>query len=140
MTDQAHAAAVLTLLDAENGPPPLVFFDGFVPASTLPPYVVVYFDFDHLEPSLDLQTSGLTATSDRTDCHITCHAVGANSTAARAVAGRVRAALLDVSPAVTGRQSWPIRHVDNQPVQRDESTGVLVMDQVDVYRLSTVPA
>lgn len=140
MTYQAHAAAVLGLLDADNGPPALVFYDGAVPTGALPPYVVVYFSYDQPEPAIDTQGSSMEAGSVRVDCHAYCHSVGSNGAAARAVAARVRSALLDATPAVSGRQVFPIRHVDNQPMQRDESTGVLVMDQVDVYRLSTVPA
>lgn len=139
MSVQAHANAVLALLDADNGPPPLVFFDGFVPAGTNPPYVVVYFSFVSPEPLQDTQTSTLTAVSARIDCFAYCHSVGANGIAARAVSARVRAALLDVTPTVTGRSAFPIRHVDNQPAQRDETTGVLLVDLVDIYRLSTVP-
>lgn len=137
--DQAHANAVLALLDADNGPPVLVFFDGFVPANTPPPYTVVYFAFEAPESSLDTQSSSLLMGSNRLDCFIYAHSVGSNGIAARAVAARVRAALLDVTPAIAGRAVFPIRHVENQPAQRDETTGLLVVDQVDVYRLSSVP-
>jgi hypothetical protein len=139
MTYQDHAAAVLALLAADTGLPSLVYFDGFVPPATSPPYVVVYFAFDQPEPAQDSQSSSLVMTSARVDCSVYCHSVGANGIAARAVAARVSAALLDITPAVTGRACFPLRHVDTQPMARDESTGVLVMDQVDVYRLSTVP-
>ena len=69
-----------------------------------------------------------------------CHCAGGNQIAARAVAQRVRAALLDVTPTVTGRKCWPIRREAGQLVDRDESTGLLVMDGVSVYRLESVPA
>ncbi len=139
MTIQAHADAVLALLDADNAPPPLVVYDGFVPVGATPPYVVVYFSLVSPEPSQDLQTSTLAGASTRVDFFAYCHSVGANNIAARAVSARVRAALLDVTPTVTGRACFPIRHVDNQPAQRDETTGVLVVDMVDVYRLSSIP-
>jgi hypothetical protein len=140
MTYQLHAAAVLGLLDADDGPPPLVVKDGFVPAGTAPPYVLVYFVIDSPEASADFGgTSDMNYTSRRVDCFAYCHSVGANAAAARAVAARVRNALLDVLPAVTGRLAFPIRLTESQPPVRDETTGSLVMDQVDVYRLSTIP-
>jgi hypothetical protein len=142
VTYQDHAAAVLALLAADAGPPALVVYDGVVPAvpaAPKPPYVVVYFAFDLPEAAQDPQTSSLVMTSNRVDCSIYCHCVGANGAASRSVAARVRVALLDVIPAVAGRAAFPIRHTENQPATRDETTGVLVMDQVDTYRLSTVP-
>lgn len=139
MTFQAHANAILNLLDADNGPPPLVFYDGFVPAGSAAPYVVCYFAFDAPEPSQDTQSSTLTMVTNRVDCFVYCHCVGANGIASRAVAARVRSALLDIEPAVSGRSAFPIRLIQSQPAQRDETTGVLVIDTVDLYRLSTVP-
>jgi hypothetical protein len=139
MTYQDHTAAVLGLLDADNGPPPLVFYDGVVPSTGAPPYVLVYFAFDQPEAAQDIESSDLTMATRRVDCLAYCHSVGNNAAASRAVAARVRAALLDVTPTVAGRIAFPIRHIENSPVRRDETTGVLVMDQVDVYRLSTVP-
>lgn len=139
MSDQSHANAMLALLDSDDAPPALVFYDGYVPPKTAPPYVVVYFSFEAPEPAFDSQASDLVGKSNRIDCFAYCHSVGSNGIAARAVAARVRAVLLDVAPAIAGRVTFPIRHVENQPASRDESTGALVMDQVDVYRLSSVP-
>jgi hypothetical protein len=139
MTIQQHAYAVLGLLAADVGPPPLAVYDGFVPNLTEPPYVVVYFSLISPEAESDTQTSNLLAESKRVDFWIYANCVGSNGIAARAVSGRVRSALLDVTPAVTGRFCWPIRHVENQPAVRDETTGRLVMNQVDVYRLSSIP-
>jgi hypothetical protein len=58
---------------------------------------------------------------------------------ALAVAGRSRAALLGVTPTIAGRGCYPIVHDDSQPPQRDESTGVLVFDQIDTYTLRSLP-
>lgn len=134
---QAHANAVLALLDADDAPPALVVLDGAVPDNVSPPYVLVYFGDSSPEGA---DGHSLTGTSDRFVMRIVAHCVGGNQIAARAVAQRVRAALLDVTPTVAGRQCFPIRHEDGQPTQRDESTGVLVMDKVDVYRLESLPA
>jgi hypothetical protein len=139
MTFQAHAAAVLGLLDADNVSPALVVYDSFVPTGAALPYVVVYFSFESPPAETDSQSSDLVGSSSRVDCWAYCHCVGANGLAARAVAARTRVALLDVTPTVTGRTCFPIRHIENQPAVRDETTGALVMDQVDVYRLSSVP-
>lgn len=139
MTYQQHASAVLSLLDADNVTPALVVYDGFVPAGMKPPYVLVYFSTLSPASDIDPESSDLTNASRRVDCFAYCHSVGGNGVAARAVAGRVQAALLDVVAVIAGRACWPILHIENQPAIRDESTGVLVMDQVDVYRLSSVP-
>jgi hypothetical protein len=140
MTIQQDASAFLTLLDSDNASPPLAVYDGFVPTGVRPPYVVAYFSAEHPDASIDSQSSDLANGSYREDTYAYCHCVGSNAIAARAVASRVQAALLDVLPVISGRSCWPIRHTENQPATRDESTGVLVMDQVDVYRLSSVPA
>lgn len=139
MTVQQHAAAVLGLLQADTGPPQLVVLDGFVPTGTNPPYVVVYFSVISPEAAVAPESSNLDYDSRQVDCWIYCHSIGANGVASRAVAGRVATALLDRTPTITGRFCWPIRHIENQPASRDESTGTLIVDQVDVYRLSTIP-
>lgn len=144
---QAHAQAFLDLLDADNGPPPLVVLSGDNPRdpatgfpSTAPPYVLVYIGFrvpggaeepDKVSPE-DAASKALYTT-------VTCHSVGGNQHAALAVAGRVMTALLGVMPAVTGRSCGPIKRPDGNPVQRDESTGVLVSDHVDVYEFLSLP-
>lgn len=134
---QSHANAVLALLAAAAGTPALKVYDGAVPAGTVPPYVLVYFaDYD---PE-GADSRPLTGASQRFVLRAYCHCVGGNQTAARAVAQRVRAALLDVIPSVSGRRCLPIRREDGQPTQRDESTGTLVQDKVDVYRLESVPS
>lgn len=131
-----HAAAVLALLDADNTSPALVVLDGKVPNGTLPPYVLVYVaDSD---PEL-ADSTPLTGRSERYVMRAYCHSVGGNGQAARMVADRVRAALLDVVPTVAGRNCFPIRREDGQPPQRDESTGTTVIDKVDVYRLESLP-
>jgi hypothetical protein len=56
------------------------------------------------------------------------------------VSWKVRAALLNVKPVVANRVCHPIRQVDDVPPVKDESTGILIMDLADVYRLRSVPA
>lgn len=129
-----HAAAVLTLLTAAVTAPRKLY-DGMVPAGIDPranPYVVVYFDSN--DPEFDLRAQPwlfeLTATT---------HSVGGNAQAARQVADIVRTALAGVVPSVSGRACMPIRREPGVPPQRDESTGTLVMDQIDTYVLASVP-
>jgi hypothetical protein len=141
VTFQDHATAILTAVAATPGSPALTVHDGFVPAPTKMPYALVYFAFDSPEPAEDTESSDLAGNSNRVDCSVYVHSVAASSMGARAVAARVRTALLDVTlTGIAGRSAFPIRMVDSQPVQRDEATGTPVYDQTDVYRLSTVPA
>lgn len=135
---QDHAAAVLALLSGAG----LTVYDGAVPQDPVtrksppPPYVVVYVAGTDPEQST---STPLTGESRRHVLHTYCHSVGANQQAARIIAGKVRAALLDATPIIAGRRCFPIRHEDGQPAQRDESTGAVVIDLVDVYRLESVP-
>ncbi len=133
---QAHADAFLNLLRADNQ---LTTHDGAVSKGALPPYVLVYLTFWTPDGELAPDAVPLTFDSDVLEVRGYCHCVGANGTAARAVAQRVRAALLNRRPAIPGRDCAPIRWRDGNPAQRDESTGVLVMDQVDVYGFTSVP-
>lgn len=137
MSDAAHAAAMLALLAADEGPPPLVVCNGKVPNTVAPPYVLVYFSDTDPEQA---ESSSLTNRSER---HVTwayAHSVGANAVAAGVVSDRVRAAWLDVTPTVAGRICCPIRREVGQPTDRDETTGTLVQDKVDVYRLESIPS
>ncbi|WP_422744349.1 tail completion protein gp17 [Micromonospora sp. WMMD754] len=136
MTVRAHADAVLALLAAAPGNP-LRVLDGAVPKETAPPYVLVYFGDE--DPELP-DSRALEGSSERFVLRAWVHCVGGNAAAARALGERVRAALLDVVPSIAGRSCWPIRREEGSPPQRDESTGTLVMDRVDVYRLESVPA
>jgi hypothetical protein len=84
--------------------------------------------------------TALTGDSDHAVTRAICHCVGGNAIAARAVAGRVTAGLLDVRPVIAGRVCWPIRDDGSaQPPRRDQSTGPTVMDQVVSYRLESLP-
>lgn len=134
--EQAHADAILSLLAAAPPvSPALIVHDGKVPEGAEPPYALVY-----ITTTTPTGTS-LTNDQDRAVSRAYVHCVGADAKAARAVAGRVDAALLNVKPTITGRVCWPIRDDDSgSPPDRDETTGVLVMDQISVYRLESVPS
>lgn len=133
--DQTMANVGLALLAADVGPPPLVVCDGVVPSGTsvLAGYVVVYTTISR--PSDDPDNS-LTGRTGVWVARWICHCVGGTASGARAVQQRVRTALLDVRPSVAGLTCGLIRmEGDEQPPQRDESTGQLVMDAVSTYRL-----
>jgi hypothetical protein len=129
--DQAVANAGLALLQADTG---LVVFDGGVPNPTpTPPYALVYTTV--ARPSDDPDNSG-DGRSRVWNAAWIVHCVGANAASARAVAQRVRTQLLDVTPVITGLSCNRIRmDPDAPPPQRDETTGVVVMDLTQTYRL-----
>lgn len=140
MSMQAHVNAYLQLLRAVDGltvyPKPSGVpgnASGIVPAGAARPYVAVHFTAERpLGDRLDMRSTRLVVRAY-------CHCVGGNDIAARSVADLVADALLDVRPAVADRTCWPIRHDASQPARPDESTGVLVVDLVDVYRLESMP-
>lgn len=140
MTYQPHAAAILARLAAAPGSPSLVVYDGRVPDGAVPPYALVYFAYLTQSAEVAPDKVPLSYDSDVLQVDAYVHSVGANAQASRAVATRVRTQLLNWRATVTGRVCVPMRHTENVPPARDESTGVLVLDSVDVYRLVTVPA
>ncbi len=129
--DQALANAGLALLTADTS---LVVFDGVVPNPTPPPpFCVVYTSVNRPSEDPDNSADGL---SRVWSAAWIVHCVGGDATAARAVAQRVRTALLDVRPVISGLSCNRIRmDPDSPPPQRDETTGVVVMDAVSTYRL-----
>jgi hypothetical protein len=130
LLDQNLVDAVLTLLTNDTG---LTVFDGVVPTPTPPrPYVLVYTHLDR--PSED-PDNALNGKSGVWVPRFICHCVGNTAAAARGVAERVRTQLLDVRPVVAGLATGLLRLEQSLPPARDESTGVLVMDAVVVYRL-----
>lgn len=132
--DQALVNAGLALLRADTGPPALVVYDGVAPKGALPPYVLVYSYLNRPDVDVDLTFSGgSNVWVVRWICH--CVGSGADASAARAVAQRVRVALLDQQPVIAGLNCGLIRAEESNPPQRDESTGTLYMDAISVYRL-----
>lgn len=130
LLDQSIVDAVLTLLTNDTT---LTVFDGVVPSPTPPrPYVLVYTHLDRPSEDPDNSFDGKTRVWVP---RFICHCVGETAAAARAVAQRVRTQLLDARITVTGLSSGMLRLEQSLPPARDESTGVLVMDAVVVYRL-----
>ena len=135
MTAQAHATAVLSLLTGAG----LTVHDGAVPANPTYPYAVLYVN------SGNRDTTNLDYTSDVQSYDVQVTSVGATAASARIYAAKAVAALLDVTPTVTGRSCWPIRLEVAQPVREDRDvtipgTATHPLYAVDVYRLQSIPA
>lgn len=136
--DQALVNAGLDLLRADLGPPALVVCDGIVPAGTsvAAGYVLVY---GYTEWPKGASGDALDGVSGSPTVRWICHCVGETAAAARAVRSRVRTALNNKRPTIAGLNLGLIgEEAGAGPPQRDESTGVAVMDAVVTYRLSAV--
>lgn len=122
---QPAAAALLALLGTNAN---LTVVDGDVAVDQQPPYVVVYTAGGPDEGD------NLGLYSNEATVRAYVHAVGETAAAARIVAGQAAATIIDQRLTVTGWSCGPIKRELSNPPERDESTGVVVMDQVDVYR------
>lgn len=138
--DRDHANAILGLLHTALDPVPISVFDGKVPDPTpdvdAHPWVLVYFDADW---PIDGAANSLDGNAVTYVLKAWCHSTAGSGAGVRAIAGQVRAALLNVRPVITGRSVWPIRRYDGNPTGRDEALGTPVMSKVDVYELKTAP-
>lgn len=140
MTIQAHANAVLGLLTAPAVPATTAVLDGSVPTGTTTPYLLVYMYLMTPDGLAAPDKVSLNFDSDVVELWIYCHCVGPDAVGARAVSAQARLALLNVTPSVSLRTCFPIRWREGNPPRRDEETGPLVMDQVDVYGFTSIPA
>ena len=141
MTDVFDLALVNAGLDLLRADSALTVYDGAVPNPappypTPPPYVLVYSTVAW--PADDDTIGSLDGRSRRLVARWICHCVGETQQASREVAQRVRAAMLDARPQVSGLQPGFIRDEQDDPPARDETTGVVVFDAVHVYRLNAV--
>jgi hypothetical protein len=140
---QDHADAFLALLRTATGSPSLAVYDGEVPGSPEPAYALVYLSFETPDGTVAPDKVDLTFDSDVLTTRAHVHCVGADppaARAARAVAGRVRATVLNKTLTIAGRSCFPIRWTEGQPPRRDEDAGPTVMDLVDVYAWTSIPA
>jgi hypothetical protein len=126
-----HAAPILAAL---RGNGYLRVSDGSVKNGTVPPYVVPYIVVSTPEETC------LEDVADRVECTATIHSVAGNADAVRTVSDQVWSSLLGIRPTIVGRDCSRIRLVESRPPVTDESTGVLVLDQVDVYQFVSSPA
>jgi hypothetical protein len=142
VTAQLHAAAVIARLST-SGSPALVVYDGKVPDATpakLPPYVLVRFDFVNLSAGARPDASDLTMRSRAFQVTARVYSVATTAAGVRALQNRVAVALLDWSPAVTGRNCSPMKHIDTFGPPPDEDTGTDYFEAGDDYRFTSHPA
>lgn len=122
---QPAAAALLALLGTNTN---LTVVDGDVDVEQQPPYLVVYTAGGPDEGD------NLGLVSNEATMRAYLHAVGETAAAARIIAGQAAATIIDQRLTVAGWVCGPIKRELSNPPRRDESTGVAVMNQVDVYR------
>lgn len=132
MTDGLDQALIQAGLDLLGADPQLSVYDGTA-AGASPPYVLVY---GYVDRPMDRPDNPLDGRSATMLARWYCHCVGSTASGARAVAQRVRTAMLDVRPTVTGLACGLIRQEDANPPAADDSTGVRVFDAVLVYQLA----
>jgi len=141
---QDHVDAFLALARAAAGSPALTVYDGEVPDDPAPAFALVYFFIETPNGLAAPDAVPLTFDSDVIDARSYVHCVGGEpeaARAARAVAGRVRAAVLNKTLIIAGRACFPVRWMEGQPPRRNEEIpGRTVFDQVDVYGWRSVPA
>lgn len=135
--------AFKALLIAAPGSPSLVVYDGEVNDGAVPPYVKVDFYIETPDGLAAPDAVSLNFDSDVIDARVYVHCVGGDPQAARsarAVAGRVRSAVLNRTLVVAGRSCFPIRWLEGQPPQRNDETLTVVQDLREVYGWRSVPA
>lgn len=132
-----HLAAFTALLTGDG----LTVYDGQVPESPTAAYVLVYAHFEMPDGLAAPDAVSLAGESIELDPRVYAHCVGSTPQSARAIAARVRAAVLDQVLTVSGRTCFRVRWREGQPARRDEEIpGMPVHDQVDVYGWRSVPA
>lgn len=137
LSDQTHVDALLNLLRADAGLTTYPDAEGFVPDARPDHYVRVYAAIERLPDAVQNNLNGLALAWTT---YTYCHCVGPNEYSAGAVAMRVRAALLNVRPAIAGRNCGIVRQAAAPPpTRREEQAGVPVFDKIDVYRFTSTP-
>jgi hypothetical protein len=137
--DQADAFLALART-APPSSPALTVYDGLVPKSPAASYALVYFSIETPDGVAEPDKISLTYASTAINARAYVHCVSIDASGARAVAGRIRAGVLDQVLAIAGRSCFPIRWREGQPPQRNEDVpGAPVFDLVDVYGWSSIP-
>lgn len=129
--------AGLALLRADTGLVVWPDASGAVPAMPTPPYVRVHYA---VERPAGGEGCALDGRSAAWTARWWIHSVGSSEDAVLALAMRVRAALLDVSPVVAGLACGMIRQEAAQPPSRDTDVTPAIWEQTTVYRLDATTA
>lgn len=122
---------------AVGKPSSIGLFSGFVPQRTEPPYILVYFAFERFP---DAPGNNLDGNARAMTMRAIVHCVGGNQDAAEAVADHVEGAVLNKTLEVNGWSTGKVRQDSALNPVRDESTGPVVMDAVQTYRVASHPA
>lgn len=122
---QPSAVALLSLLGTNAN---LTVIDGDVPNGQEPPYLLVYLT------GAPKEGDNLNRLSTEATPRAYLHSVGMTPAAARIVSGQAAATIVGQRLTIAGWSCGPIKNEQSIPPERDESTGVTVMDQVDIYR------
>lgn len=130
----AGADELLMLLRAL---PALTVHDAKVPDAAPLPYALAYFEMATADGA---EVTPLTQDTQAVDLTLYLHSVAGNAAAARAIQWKTWTALVNTRITVAGRRTWPVRQIDAAPATKDESTGKLIVDLTDVYRLRSIPA
>lgn len=128
MTAKAHADAVKALIGGT-----VRIYEGNVPDGAALPYAVLWLN------NGNALRSTLATVSDRRDVEFQVTSVGIDPEGARSVAERVRTAVLDRRPTVTGRRANPITQTVSEPLRVDRDVAPHRLYVVDAYAFSTVP-
>ncbi len=126
----AQASVAKTLIVAAG----VRVYEGLRPPDSVLPCAVLFVD------NGVASRSRMVPVSDRVTTTVRVTSVGLTVESVRAVAQRVREALLDVAPSIPGRAAWPISQDDSSPLMVDRDVTPHVLYTADVYTLATIPA
>jgi hypothetical protein len=129
VTAQTHADAVRALIGVA-----VRLYEGGAPDDAALPYAVLYMGTG------PASRSRLVTVSDRREQSFQVTSVGLDGAGARSVAERVRTAVLDKRPAVTGRKASPVWQDFAEPLRVDRDVTPHRLYVVDGYSFTTIPA
>lgn len=139
LLDRLLIDAALDRLRADLGPPALAVYpdaEGFVPELPTAPYVRVYSSTEWPKEADANSLDGLSV-SATTRWYI--HCVGETEYAAAAIVMRVRAALLNARPTVSGRTCGLIYQESAEVTNRSELGGAPLYVRPVVYAMVSAP-
>jgi hypothetical protein len=132
--EEDHAQVAKALLEANPVLTGKVFRSKVPDPTPALPWVLLYtrvaFPRDGIGTSITAVQGTITTT-------VTCHCAAESEAAAFAIRAQVRTSLLNVRPAISGRNCGPIKEADAQDPIPDESLGQLIEDAVVVFDFST---
>ena len=130
--DETHARIVLDLLTNDGNQP---VYNNYAPDNVAPPYLYVFSHVWWPGNGSDGQNFDMVTNQCMTRAYV--HCVGETDEAARALSNRVRQLLVNVKPVIAGRSCSLIQQESSNTPDKDERSGVLVMDAVASYLFSS---